>query len=127
MFQKLLLIALAGAIGTLARYGLGGLVQEHAEQSGRMFPWGTVVVNLLGCLAFGIVWTSFSRWSIGGEMRTIVLVGFMGGFTTFSTFIFETNRLLGDAEWLPALAYFTMHNVGGLAAIAVGFAIGRLF
>jgi fluoride exporter len=122
-WQKLLLIALAGALGTLARYGLGGLVQEH---TGEVFPWGTVVVNLLGCLAFGVVCTSFSRWPIGGEMRTIVLIGFMGGFTTFSTFIFETNGLLADAEWLPAIGYFTLHNLGGLAALVAGFALGRL-
>jgi fluoride exporter len=121
---KLLLIAVAGAFGTLARYGLGGLVQEH---SGKIFPWGTVVVNLLGCLAFGIVWASLEeRWPIGGEIRTIILVGFMGAFTTFSTFIYETNGLLSDHEWLPAVGYFTLHNLGGLAALAAGLALGRL-
>jgi len=121
--QKLLLIALAGAVGTLARYGLGGFVQSHC---GKIFPWGTVTVNLLGCLLFGVVWASLEeRWSLGGEFRTIVLVGFMGAFTTFSTFVFETEQLLRDAEWLPAIGYFTLHNVGGLAAIVAGLALGR--
>jgi fluoride exporter len=124
MMQKLLLIALAGALGTLARYGLGGLVQEH---TGKVFPWGTVVVNLLGCLAFGVVWASLEeRWPTSGETRTIILVGFMGAFTTFSTFIFETKGLLSDGEWLPAVGYFTIHNVGGLIALVAGLAIGRL-
>jgi len=121
--QKLLLIALAGAVGTLARYGLGGFVQSHC---GKIFPWGTVTVNLLGCLLFGVVWASLEeRWSLGGEFRTIVLVGFMGAFTTFSTFVFETEQLLRDAEWLLAIGYFTLHNVGGLAAIVAGLALGR--
>jgi fluoride exporter len=123
-WQKLLLIALAGAFGTLARYGLGGLVQEH---TGKVFPWGTVVVNLLGCLAFGIVWASLEeRWPASGEVRTIILVGFMGAFTTFSTFIYETNGLLSDRQWLPAVGYFTIHNLGGLAALVAGLALGRL-
>lgn len=121
-WQKLALIAVAGALGTLARYGLGGLVQSH---SGRIFPWGTVVVNLLGCVAFGIIWSSLEeRWPTSGETRAVILIGFMGAFTTFSTFIFETKGLLDDAQWLPAIGYFTLHNVGGLAALVVGLASG---
>ncbi len=124
MPHKLLLLALAGAIGTLARYGLGGFVQEHC---GKIFPWGTVAVNLLGCLLFGVVWSSLEeRWPASSETRMIILVGFMGAFTTFSTFMFETEALLRDAEWWPALGYFTLHNVGGLAALVVGLAVGRL-
>jgi fluoride exporter len=124
MWQKLLLIALAGSLGTLARYGLGGLVQNF---SGAMFGWGTVVVNLLGCLLFGIIWSSLEeRWPTSGETRTIILIGFMGAFTTFSTFMFETEELLRKAEWLPAIGYFTLHNVGGLIALVAGLALGRL-
>jgi CrcB protein len=124
VLQKLLLLALAGAFGTLARYGLGRLVHEH---SGGVFPWGTVVVNVLGCLLFGLVWSALGeRRPAGGEVRTIILIGFMGAFTTFSTFVFETQELLYDAEWLPALGYFTMQNVGGLAALLAGLALGRL-
>jgi fluoride exporter len=123
-WQKLALIAVAGALGTLARYGLGGLVQEH---SGRVFPWGTVAVNLLGCFVFGVFWSSLEeRWPASGETRTIILIGFMGAFTTFSTFIFETKKLMEDAQWLPAIGYFALHNVGGLAALIAGLAIGRL-
>jgi fluoride exporter len=124
VFLKLALIAAAGAVGTLARYGLGGLVHKYA---GDTFPWGTVVVNLLGCLAFGVVWTfAEERWHISSETRTVLLVGFMGAFTTFSTFIFETKGFLSDGQWLPALGYFSIHNVGGLAALLVGLALGRL-
>jgi fluoride exporter len=122
--QKLLLMALAGSIGTLARYELGGFIQV---QSGKTFPWGTVVINLLGCLLFGVVWSSLEgRWPTSGETRTIILVGFMGAFTTFSTFMFETEELLRDAQWLSALGYFTLHNVGGLAALLAGLKAGQL-
>jgi fluoride exporter len=123
-WQKLLFIALAGSLGTLARYGLGGLVQEY---SGKVFPWGTVVVNLLGCFVFGILFSSLEeRWPASGEVRSIVLIGFLGAFTTFSTFIFETRKLLEDAQWLPAIGYFTFHNIGGLLALVAGLALGRL-
>ena len=122
--QKLLLLALAGSVGTLARYGLGGFVQSLC---GKVFPWGTVAVNLLGCMLFGLVWSSLEeRWPTSGETRMIILVGFMGAFTTFSTFVFESGELLRDAEWIPALGYFTIHNVGGLAALLAGLALGRL-
>ena len=122
--HKLLWIALAGAIGTLARYWFGGFVQEHY---GKLFPWGTVAVNLSGCLLFGLVWSSLEgRGHVSGETRSIILIGFMGAFTTFSTFVFETEELLRDAQWLPALGYFAVHNVGGLAALVAGLAVGRL-
>ncbi|MEN6457601.1 MAG: fluoride efflux transporter CrcB [Thermoguttaceae bacterium] len=122
--HKLVLIALAGGIGTLARYGLGGLVQQG---SGKLFPWGTVAVNLLGCLAFGLLFSALEeRRTMSDQVRTILLVGFMGGFTTFSTFMFETRSLIADAQWLPAVGYFTLHNVGGFTAMVAGMALGRL-
>ena len=124
MFHKLLLLAVMGAIGTLARYGLGGFVQNL---TGARFGWGTIVVNLLGCLLFGVVWSSLEeRWPTSGETRAIILIGFMGAFTTFSTYMFETEGLLQQQEWMPALGYFTIHNVGGLAALLAGLAVGRL-
>jgi fluoride exporter len=124
VLQKLLLILIAGALGTLARYGLGGFVQQHV---GKIFPWGTVVVNLLGCLLFGLVWSALEeRSSVSGETRTIILVGFIGAFTTFSTFMFETEELLRDSEWWLALGYFSIQNLGGLAALVAGLAVGRL-
>lgn len=125
MWHKLLLIAVIGAFGTLARYGLGGWVQTWTGRGS--FPWGTVVVNVLGCLAFGLVWSSLEeRWPTSGQTRTIILVGFMGAFTTFSTYMFEVEEMLRDSQWMTALGYFAVQNVGGLAAMIVGLAIGRL-
>ncbi len=116
------LLALAGILGTLARYGLGGFIQSRNDTT---FPWGTVVINLLGCLLFGFVWSFCERWPVSGETRSIILIGFMGAFTTFSTYIFETEQMLHDSQWQLMLGYFAIHNVGGLAAILVGLAVGR--
>jgi CrcB protein len=123
MWQKILWIALAGAAGTLARFGLQAAVQRIG---GFTFPWGTLAVNALGCLLFGIVWQlGEERLRISGEMRFIVLVGFMGAFTTFSTFAFETANLLRGAEWWLAAANFALQNTLGIALLFLGIAIGR--
>src|SRR5262249_6918278 len=96
MLRKLLWLSFMGVLGTLARYGLQGWVQRRAGT----FPWGTLAVNALGCLLFGVIWAlADERLLISGESRTIALVGFMGAFTTFSSFAFETTALLRDAQW----------------------------
>ncbi len=121
--HRLVLLALAGAAGTLARYWLGGLVQRL---TGEGFPWGTLVVNALGCLLFGFFWTlAEERMLISGQMRIVVLIGFMGAFTTFSTFAFETRQMLSETEWLRGLGNIALQNVLGIAAIGLGFMIGR--
>ncbi len=122
--RKLLALAVAGTLGTLARYGLGGLVQRLHESA---FPWGTLVVNALGCFLFGVVWAlAEERLVISGETRLVLLVGFMGAFTTFSTYAFETSAMLRDAEWLLAASNLLAHNVLGIACFFVGVALGRL-
>ena len=124
MLNRLLLLALAGAVGTLARYGLAGLVQRHVPNA---FPWGTLVVNLAGCFAAGVLWAFFeSRISISGTTRAVILIGFMGAFTTFSAFVLETCELLHDAQWLWAVGNLALNNVLGIALFLAGFALGRL-
>ena len=123
MWQKLVLIALAGACGTLARYGLAGLVQRW---SGVGFPWGTVVVNILGCLLFGIVWGLASeRWGVSSQMRIVILVGFLGAFTTFSTFVSETSQLFIGSEMLYAMGNMVLQNTIGIGAFFLGMVLGR--
>lgn len=123
MIQKLLLIALAGGAGALARYGLGGLVQGWTSSA---FPWGTFVVNAAGCFLFGLIWVlGGERSGLSIETRTILLVGFMGAFTTFSTFIFETNKLTADSQWLWAAGNILLHMVVGVAMLGAGIALGR--
>lgn len=124
MWQKLLFLAVAGACGTLARYGLSGLVQRVA---GTGFPWGTVSVNALGCLLFGLVWTLTSeRFPGTGEMRIVVLTGFLGAFTTFSTYMAETGNLLADGEQMYAIGNILLQNGVGVVLFFVGMALGRL-
>jgi fluoride exporter len=122
---KVLLIGVAGAAGALARYGLSGLVQRFGNGT---FPWGTLVVNLTGCFLFGLIWSiGEDRIAIGGHLRIILLVGFMGAFTTFSTLAFETTQMLRDAEWLRAGFNVAFHNIVGILVLIVGLKVGRLF
>lgn len=124
MWRKLILIGLAGACGTLARYGLSGLVQRSLNSS---FPWGTAVVNAVGCLAFGVVWASTSeRLTISPEVRVCVLTGFLGAFTTFSTFVSECSQLLADGEYFRAGGCLLLQNGTGVALFFIGMAAGRL-
>ncbi len=124
MSHKLIWLAVAGGLGTLARYGIVGLVQRL---DGASFPWGTVAVNLLGCFLAGFIWSIFeNRWFVAGEIRTVVLVGFMGAFTTFSTLIIETGEMLRSAEWLYAAANLAIQNGLGFVALFAGITLGRL-
>ncbi|MCE5327451.1 MAG: fluoride efflux transporter CrcB [Planctomycetaceae bacterium] len=123
MVAKLIWLALAGAAGTLARYGLAGLVQRWAPAS---FPWGTLAVNVLGCFLFGLVWSlGTERMAVSAEVRTVILIGFMGAFTTFSSFAGETSRLMAEGQWLYAAGNILLQNVAGIAAMFLGYAAGR--
>lgn len=121
--MKLLLLFVAGGLGTLLRYGLSSLVQRHA---GLSFPWGTFVVNMIGCFLFGVLWSLFeNRLDISREIRAVVLVGFLGGFTTFSSFAFEGVGLLREGALLPALGHLLGQNVAGLLLVWLGLTVGR--
>ncbi len=119
--QKLLplvWLAFGGAAGTLARVGLSTLIQRW---HGSPWPWGTLVVNALGCLLFGSVWGVISqRYAVPPVWSLALLGGFCGGFTTFSTFAFETYRLTDGRSLGPALAYLLISNVVSVAMIWVG-------
>ena len=122
--HKLLLIALAGAAGTLCRYWLSGAVYDAL---GRDFPWGTWAVNILGSFLFGLVWElGQDRMLLRTEARTVLLTGFMGAFTTFSTFIFESGAFLEEGRILPALANVGFQTVLGFAALFGGLMLGRM-
>lgn len=122
--MKILWFAIAGAAGTLTRYFFGGLVQKAF---GGSFPMGTFAVNMTGCLLFGLFWSlAEERMVISGELRAVILIGFMGAFTTFSSFIFESGALIRDAQWAYALGNIVLQNILGLAALLVGMAIGRM-
>ncbi len=123
MITRILLLSLAGAAGTLCRYGLTGLVHRFA---GSGFPWGTLAVNITGCFLAGAGWAIFeSKWPAAGQARVVVMIGFMGAFTTFSSYILETQQLMRAAEWIPAAANFLMQNGVGFIALLCGISMVR--
>jgi CrcB protein len=115
-----LLVALGGAAGALARYGIALRVGTRA------FPWATLAVNLSGCFLLGLVLGGLgpSRWS--ASTTTAVAVGVLGAYTTFSTFGYETFTLLRTDRFGAAAAYVALSVAGGLAATAGGYAAGRV-
>ena len=123
--RVLLLLLVFGSIGTLARYGLQGVVQYR---TGSTFPAGTLMVNLLGCfLMGGIGQYSFMHISIPADWRIGLTVGFFGAFTTFSTFSWETVHLLDDGDWMRALLYAGVSFLGGLFLVKLGMRLASRF
>jgi CrcB protein len=121
--QNLVLLACAGGVGALCRYGLAGLAQRLA---GERFPLGTHVVNLLGCLLFGLVWGWLeNRVGFSPQTRAVVLTGFLGAFTTFSTFAFETAGLLQGGQVAAAVLNVGAQTVLGVALVLAGLALAR--
>jgi CrcB protein len=122
---RILLIALFGAVGTLARYGLQGLVQVR---TGGTFPYGTLLVNLTGCFFLGLIAQfTMNRMVISPDWRVAVAVGFFGGYTTFSSVGWETAKMMEDGEWLRASAYVTASVVAGLFLSMAGIRLANKF
>lgn len=121
---KFFILALSGAAGTLSRYALGGWVHQIF---GSQFPFGTFLVNVAGCLAIGFLGTlADERQFFSPDMRTALLLGFLGAFTTFSSFAYETWAMLKDGEFL-----FAGLNIFGsllvcLTGLFVGVILARL-
>lgn len=124
ILTKILMLAVAGALGTLARFGVSTLTQKLF---GSAFPWGTLTVNMLGCLFFGFVWSlTESQLVIAGEFRFFILAGFMGAFTTFSTFAFESAQMAQTHHWPFLLINLAVQNIVGIVLILLGLKLGRL-
>jgi fluoride exporter len=123
MILKVLLVGLGGGLGALGRAGVAVWVQRGA---GLRFPWGTLTVNLLGCFLFGLVWAATEgRVRHLAEFRLFVLTGFMGSFTTFSTFAFDTAELAEASRLAAAVGNVAAHNVLGILGLVVGLSLGR--
>tara|TARA_Y100001954_G_scaffold238583_1_gene306944 strand:+ start:116632 stop:117009 length:378 start_codon:yes stop_codon:yes gene_type:complete len=124
MLMKILSLCIGGAAGTLSRYWLSGVAQRMV---GGSFPLGTFTVNIVGCLLFGIVWGFFeNRLLPGSEIRLLCLTGFMGAFTTFSTYMFETAELVKFGQVAMAMLNVVGQSVAGLVFVLLGIALGRL-
>lgn len=119
----ILLVAAGGAFGALARYGLSGWVHTMVDTT---FPLGTLVVNSVGSFALGIFLSLFEGTAVTPEVRSMVTIGFLGAFTTFSTFSYETVMLLEGGEWVRGAANLLGNLVLGLAGVVAGFALASL-
>lgn len=123
MLWTYLAVAVGGAVGCCARYGVTQLVQAAY---GRSFPLATLIINVLGCLLMGFLFfATLERLRVSPVLRTAILTGGLGGFTTFSTFAMESLLLLEERETGNAVAYLFLSVVLGLIAAFVGAYIAR--
>jgi CrcB protein len=114
-------VALGGALGSMARWALSGVVQRW---SGTAFPWGTFAVNLLGSLLIGVVTAlALERALVPPPARLFLVTGVLGGFTTFSALSYETFALLRDGQWLAAAGYALGSVVAGVGATVAGYGL----
>lgn len=121
--MKTLGIAIAGALGALARYAVGEATIRRSDSS---FPWGTFIVNITGTFLLGLLFTVLAeRFSAPSWLRSSLTVGFLGAYTTFSTFSLETLRLIENKAYLLAGLNSVGGVVLGLVAIYAGVLIGR--
>ena len=121
--KTFILLAIGGAAGTIARYTVAGVAQRWA---GAAFPLGTFTVNMLGCLLFGLIWSVLeTRAGLAGAIRLPVLTGFMGAFTTFSTYMFETTGLVQSGQFAFAALNAAGQTFLGLLLVLAGMALGH--
>ena len=120
-----LFLAVGGAIGTLTRYGLNGVISARVAT----FPLGTMIANVSGCFVIGFIAAvsdpSFGRTWLRTGWRDFLMVGFCGGYTTFSSFGLQTLNLARDGEWLLVVLNVIGSNLLGLVAVYLGWVLGR--
>jgi fluoride exporter len=122
---KLFLIALFGAIGTLARYGTNLAVEARM---GTAFPYGTLLINLTGCFLLALIGQlTLNRMLVSPDLRLAITVGFFGGYTTFSSFGWETAKLLETGEWLRASTYVAVSAFAGVLLSVAGIRLANRF
>lgn len=121
---RVALVFLGGGLGAACRYGLSGLVYRIA---GENFPHGTLVVNLLGCLLIGLLMAVFEdRFLVAPALRIFLTIGVLGGFTTFSTFSYETVQLLSAGRLLAGGLNVVLSAAGCVVAAWCGMLLGKL-
>ena len=118
--MTLLVVAVGGALGAVSRYLATGWVQNF---TGEFFPWGTLLVNVGGSIALGFALIWLQSTVSSAELRQFVAIGFLGSFTTFSTFSYEAVAMLRDREWWQAGGYIAGSVALSLLAVVVGMAI----
>ncbi|MCB9261248.1 MAG: fluoride efflux transporter CrcB [Flavobacteriales bacterium] len=114
-------VALGGALGAVSRFGVSELVKNQTTSG---FPTATLLANLIGCLLIGVLWKLLAE----NEMLNLLLiVGFLGGFTTFSSFGLDGYKLITNGNWSSFASYFLISNIGGLLLVFVGTRAVEMF
>ena len=120
--MNILLVGIGGALGSISRYLLGAWIQAASQSID--FPFGTLVVNLIGCFAIGFLsQLAEARGAFTAESRALVFIGVLGGFTTFSSFGNDTVNLIRDGELVNALVNVGANVIFGLALVWLGRAV----
>jgi CrcB protein len=121
--KSILLVALGGAIGSVLRYAIGLLIKpEHSLA----FPTHTLVVNIVGCLVIGLVFSWVMSISDGQNYRLFMMTGILGGFTTFSSFGLETFYLFKHGEAVKGALYVLLSNILGIGAVWLGYSFHKM-
>ena len=124
MIKSVLLIGLGGGIGSIARYLCQKWIAENIQHP---FPWGTFVVNILGCFLIGLIYAIAERTTLlSPQTRLFLITGLCGGFTTFSTFAFENMNLLRSGDIIYALLYIVASILLGIGAVFAGIGLIKL-
>ena len=125
MTSQIILVGIGGFIGSVFRFLLSGFVHRLVPLS--EFPFGTLAVNIVGCLLIGLLnGVAESRQAIGPELRLFLMIGMLGGFTTFSALGYETLALIRDAEVFRAMGNMFLNVFFGLVSVWLGDLLGRI-
>jgi len=129
IFKTYLFIALGSALGGVGRFWIGGLVAERMTKT--VFPWNTLVVNIVGSFVIGILGAlTMAEGKLSPNLRSFstyfLMIGFCGGFTTFSSFSFQTLNLIRDGQWFYAFGNIIASVVVCLTAVWLGFLLGQI-
>lgn len=120
--KPFLLVFLGGGLGAVSRFALTSLISAKVET---VFPWGTFAVNILGCFLIGVLFDVLERELIGSDFRLLLQTGFLGGFTTFSSFGLETFSMLEAGDRVTGVSYLAASNVAGVLAVFLGILVSR--
>lgn len=121
--SNILAVALGGAVGSVCRY----LVGMAASKVPMNFPIGTFIANMVGCLIIGICWSLFEKIEISHTFRLFLFTGFLGGFTTLSTFARESHSFFELGEYYQGIIYMLLTNILAVSMVAIGFIISHRF
>ena len=123
MIKSLCLVGLGSFVGGALRYLISTWMKNACSQS---FPWGTLMVNLVGCFLIGVIFALFSRFSSTSHTWCLLLTtGLCGGFTTFSTFANESLQMLQNSQWGGFITYVSISVIAGISLTALGYWVGK--